>query len=862
MPEHLREIVTQMKRGAEPFLRPITLCLVFLTLSGLYLAIPASHSMGVRVTLLLLLHLVLGWLCLLPLCISVWRRVREKNLSSHFIGSFVLSGGLCLWGAVVLLVRPLLGQSNTQAGLSLQMHLYGGILFTLLFLSSLRPTKASSATTMLSKSLAGFAFLAIPFGFWAGADQMLYDAGEYLRDLGATNREQAENPLFPASLRLAQEANTAQQRWQAQDSAYCTREGCHAEVGRQWHGSAHALAGSDPFYQRVLHSYEVQQGKSATLWCQSCHEPERAIGSQSALAQGVDCITCHATTTPAPNTGNGRFTLAVPENYPFDSAKTGWQRSLHEYLLRLRPQAHQFHLSKPLLKRSELCGSCHRQSYGVAQNHYRFYRTSDSFGEWRKSRFANGLPSEAGGKQEKSCQTCHWQSEQGHSSHGSLGGNTALAALQEDKRHLTETQGYLKRSGLEIDIFAMRRQESGHEGEWIAPLNEPLQGLFPRQGEAVLLDVVIENQNIGHDFPSGYADLKAIWLEVTLVDSKGSVLLWNGVAQEGEATPPPNSHQWNHVGLDRAGTPIIRNNRSEEITTLSHRAIPSGGSTVARYSLTLPKTGQGGLSLNAPLRLHARLLHQSLRPEFAKWVLGNTPQAKNLPITVLAESSVEIPTGSPSLNLKETPDRLSERLLRYGKALLAPEENPELQGAVRAFRMAKSLSREKASVSLALGQAFLREPALLEARSQFREALQRDPNLVEAQIGYGTVLERQGQFQEALQQLLPLSQKFPNSVELWSELGRVYYQQGDYAHGAEAFQKALTLEPDDPKLHFRLKQCYQHLQRVADARREESIGRYHRERRWEATIAREYLRLNPKMQSQTRAIPVLPLFGK
>ncbi len=858
MPEHLRKLATQIKREAGFFFRPLTLCLLFLVFSGLYLALPARHTMGLRVAFLLLLHIFLGLLCLFPLCRAVWRRIREQNTPSFLRSILLMSGGICLFGGLVLFLRPLRGQSNTHAGLYWQLHLYGGLVFALAYLHSIRPRPTSHSPALSATGVALALFL-LPLGMWAGTDHLLYNAGDYLRDLSATNGVQAQNPLFPASFRLTEEVSTTQQRWNAQDSAYCTREGCHVEIGGEWHRSAHRQGGSDPFYRRVLQSYEARQGKQAKKWCQSCHEPQQALPNGYKEVGAVDCITCHATTEAAPHTGNGRFTLSIPENYPYDSAKAGWQRFVHDYLLRVRPQAHQFSLSKPLLRQAALCGSCHQQSYGVTQNHYRFYRTSDSFGEWYNSPVSGNRPQAIDDKQTKTCITCHWRNASGKVSHASLGGNTALATLQEENTHQTETQRFLQRSGLEIDIFAMRSQAPGHESEWVAPLNAPLLGRFPHLGEQVLLDIVIENRNIGHDFPSGYTDLKSVWLEVTLKDSAGTILGWNGLTSKGGDTPPAQSHQWRHFGLDRSGAPIIHNNRSEEITTLYHHTIPAGGAEVARFALRIPTKGLDGKPLRLPLHLHARLLHQAVRPDFAKWVLGNSPLVRSLPTTILTESDVALPLSSTT-SRTDTPDSLSDRFLRYGRALLAPPENPELQGAIRSFRMAKTLSRDKATVPLALGKAFLREMALLEARNQFQEALRRDPNLVEAQLGLGSVLARQGQFQEALHQLLPLSRTYPNSKELWNEIGRVYYQLGDYTNGVEAFQQALSIAPDDPKLHFQLKQCYQRLQRVAEARREETIGKYHAERHWESAIAREYLRLNPTMQSQTRPIPVFPLF--
>lgn len=135
------------------------------------------------------------------------------------------------------------------------------------------------------------------------------------------------------------------------------RAGCHAGSLKDWHVSAHQFAGRDSFYQKVKQVYTNRSEKGAENWCAGCHEPQKALtNAKPALNRGVDCLACHAVTQTAPHTGNGRYTLSIPQTYPFATEKEGWRRSLHEFLIRLRPAPHQSAFAKPYTKAQNSAG--------------------------------------------------------------------------------------------------------------------------------------------------------------------------------------------------------------------------------------------------------------------------------------------------------------------------------------------------------------------------------------------------------------------------------------------------------------------------------------------------------------------------
>jgi len=67
--------------------------------------------------------------------------------------------------------------------------------------------------------------------------------------------------------------------------------------------------------------------------------------------------------------GNGRFELRIPSEYPFAEHPNARLRWLHAFLLRLRPGPHRAaFIAARVPPEQRVCSSCHRLSYNVAQN--------------------------------------------------------------------------------------------------------------------------------------------------------------------------------------------------------------------------------------------------------------------------------------------------------------------------------------------------------------------------------------------------------------------------------------------------------------------------------------------------------------
>jgi tetratricopeptide (TPR) repeat protein len=852
-------------------LQPLPCGLACLLLTAIYLIGPARNALGIGAASAVLLHIALGCALALPVALRVGRMLCSDRSAGIGLALLAL---LCALTGFWLFGRAALGHSVFRERLALRAHEFAGFaaFFWLAsrFLAARRRSTASLRTNFGLASAAGMLLsllilLVAPGALWFTTDSLTYRAEQYYRDLIATNPRQAENPLFPAGVRLSQgtTAEEAGLRWQEQSAAYCGRAGCHPTAYREWQQSAHRYAYADPIYQKVRKELIAKKGAETARWCAGCHSPQTALNPAVSAPAGVDCLSCHAATGTPTRAGNGRYTLTIPDTYPFGRETRGWKRALHEFLLRVRPAPHARAFRTPEQPgTSESCAACHRQSFHVPQNGYGFVRGPDPYGEWLNGPFSGrtARPPGLAAHPTRSCAECHFpRNAAGYTSHQSLG-TSFVPGLMAGKTTFPEhKEDFLRRNLLTVDLFALRKSDRPNEPEaWLAPLDTPQEPIALQPGDSVTLDVVVTNRNIGHSFPIGYSDIQDAWLEVSLRDATGKMLLSNGLLRSEQEMLPPKAHVYRQIPLDRNGKELRYHENTEQVATVLRRSIPPGGSDLARYRFTVPKASPEGRPLALPLQLRARLRFRALRPDFARWALGSKADSAPLSAIDLAESKTTLPIGKVLLTKRPTASAYL-RFVEYGVALLAPPEVPDLNRAIRAFRTAQKLAPDRPEPYLGLGRAYLREPALLAARAQFEVVLRLAPNHPEARAGLGVVYAKQGQFDRAIALLQELAAQFPQDSALLRDLGMAYYQQGSYREAAGVLERALAADPEDARAHFQLQQCYKSLQRLPEARREETIRRYLGDDRLRARLVPEFLRANPQVPNPNLPFPEYPL---
>lgn len=586
----------------------------------------------------------------------------------------------------------------------------------------------------------------------AAAVPARYDAGYCYRFLTATTAEQAAAPFFPSALEVS---------GPPAPSAACTR--CHPRAQAE---DAHARAGEQPAYRATLDDFARRRGAEAARWCRGCHEPEALVGELEAkgpLPAGTSfgCMACHgAARVPAPI---GSASIRVVR--PGSTAEIALEA-------RLRPVNHSRRFgSGRWLRSAELCGACHRKNWSLPQNGFRWQPGPDVYREWQSgpfsgdSLFAVGdvprLPRAGSG-----CLGCH-------RAHG--GPITDLPPP------------------IQLDVF-LRRPPPSSVAPDVLDRARP-----PRPGEPVLLDVVIRNAGIGHDFPTGMPDLYESWLEVTLFDREGRPALRSDASD-------PGAHRYRLVALDRDGR-ILRHGDLDRMASVREwRRIPPGEADLARYRLTAPPGGIG--------TVRARLLRR-MRPEFARWA-GTTPP----PVREVA--SVELAAAEASARGSERGEPLAARWRRYGLALAGVRAYAEALGALQ---RALGLAPADPETALALGRVHFEEGDLLAALERFRSVSGRGEVSLRARAWEAATLRRMGQPARTIALARPLARRFPRDRRLRFELGLAYLAELRNAEAAREFEAMLAIDPLDVAAHYNRMLCLQRLNRLPEARREEALYR-------------------------------------
>jgi tetratricopeptide (TPR) repeat protein len=828
---------------------------LMLAMTGGYLAGPARQRMDGLTAGVVLLHLAVG-VTAAPFCLWVLVGPGRSLLDRGLRRPAGCALSLAILTGVALTVRAAAGRA-AGAGV-LAAHLVSAPPAAVLVVFALLSRQQRAAREHVReqsysppRAPAGWsplvALTAVGLGLLAAAGaaavtsykggQARYEPEEYFRNLTATNARQAANAMFPAGTRWRSQSTES-----VPSAAYCGAAGCHPRAYRQWLESSHHRAAASLAYLRLTHQFAAQRGADAPRWCDGCHAPH--FGKLSSGREGVTCVACHAVARLPDLSGNGRVELGLPAGYPFAEASDARLHWLHGFLLRLRPGPHRrASMSQALHGQSQFCAGCHRTSYNLPQNRYKFLRTADDYGAWQSGPYSgesvHGLvpPGPA-----RRCQDCH-DPHRG-------GVRCSVFGVRDDLKteHRTPNTEHLN-TPISLDLLALRRPSRvpGGPEELVAPLERAAPLLQP--GETVTVDLVVRNRAVGHQFPAGTADRKQAWLQVELRDASGRVLARSGRRQRWGG-PEPGTHIYGLAALDARGLLLTGGDLWNMVTPLYHRSLlpgradtdrrilPPGGSDVARYRLRVPRSAPG------PLQLRAQLWYGAIY---------TGPGAPTPLPRLMAQDRVSLPVAANAAVRKQGTVKgpLPDRFFDYGVGLLLQGDLPRAQ---RAMRRVLAWAPRDGRGHLGLGQVYLAEGDLLAAREQFEQASRMAPGDPRCRAFLATTERRMGLYDRALALLEPLVRAYPRDAQLWFDAGMCHYLAGRYEPAAAAFAAMLAIDPDDLAGHYNLMRCLRRLQRIPEARREEVIYQILAEDDDAKPIALAYLRRNPAADQETRTI--------
>jgi len=366
---------------------------------------------------------------------------------------------------------------------------------------------------------------------------------------------------------------------------------CHEKQYVQHQESLHARSFSDPVFQAQYFkellppaAESPELAKEADR-CIACHSPisfqkkKGRAGPEREFEEnlsGVVCDFCHrvgAYKGAQPGGGNFMSSPGDMKFGPFKVTKSDWHHIYHE-----------------LQTKSEFCAICHNDV-----NHLGL-EIKSTFTEWRASAYAQrGIQ----------CQDCH-MSTRGYLTDG-------RPVFESGKATVMTVGSSVERALLYSHRFPGTKAKAQMESALSLDLKIDRESAAPGDEVAVRLEVV--NRHAGHSIPTGSADLRLLWLELSVETPGGSVLLpavttapelpydVAGGGSDAEllgADVPAGSRIYRSIFVDAAGAPTLSSYRAARIAF--DNRIKAEEVRTEKYTFRVPADAREPLTFTARVR--------------------------------------------------------------------------------------------------------------------------------------------------------------------------------------------------------------------------------------------------------------------
>jgi tetratricopeptide (TPR) repeat protein len=176
----------------------------------------------------------------------------------------------------------------------------------------------------------------------------------------------------------------------------------------------------------------------------------------------------------------------------------------------------------------------------------------------------------------------------------------------------------------------------------------------------------------------------------------------------------------------------------------------------------------------------------------------------------------------------------------FGGALSA-QRNKE---AFRQNLEASTLNPADASAHYNLGLIYQQRHQYDEAKSRFERAIEIDPDEIDAHYQLGRIAREEGRYADAISHFDAVVQRHTDhsQSEVWREIGRAYFDAGQYLDAAAAFERFLEKRPSDAEGLYRFglvlrelgrnEQAAAQMQACIEAVRTSPSYKYKTDRRW------------------------------
>ena len=137
--------------------------------------------------------------------------------------------------------------------------------------------------------------------------------------------------------------------------------------------------------------------------------------------------------------------------------------------------------------------------------------------------------------------------------------------------------------------------------------------------------------------------------------------------------------------------------------------------------------------------------------------------------------------------------------------------------AIALYQEALNFNPDAVEAHCQLGDLYWRQGQLTEAIAHCHEALKLDPQSAETYKTLGNILQSQEKWAAAERAYQQALQIIPQFAAAHGNLGSLYYRRGESERAVASYQTALTLEPSQAGIHWNLGRLYHDLGRFGEA---------------------------------------------
>ncbi len=460
-------------------------------------------------------------------------------------------------------------------------------------------------------------------------------------------------------------------------SRSCGTSGCHEEIVKEWQVSAHRYSAMDPAFQAVQKVMGKQNGPESTRYCGGCHDPislfsgtknifTENLSNLVGYQEGVSCIVCHAI-KKTDIKGNANYVITQPVRYLFELREGKTARFFRDFLIRAYPKHHVESLQHRLFKSPEFCAACHKQFIDQEINQVGWVQLQNQYDNWRKSRWNH--PKDPTKTIE--CRECHMPLLDSYDP--AWGDDLDYNRTPDDRKHRSHrflaanqfVPRLLKLPGADEHVALIEKWLQGKieipeiKDKWRNGPAVPLQLIVPesvKPGEPVKVQVIVTNNKVGHDFPTGPLDIIQTWIEVVVKDQDGNEIFTSGVRDKRHFIQP-GSYMFKAEAVDQYGNLIDRHNLWEMVGVRYKRVLFPGFSDKAEFTFhcdgSLAGAGRTPLHLRnefkfrtpgksvKKLTVTARLLYRKINQFLLNFLFGEDAGV-TAPVSVISRDQKTI----------------------------------------------------------------------------------------------------------------------------------------------------------------------------------------------------------------------------